>query len=277
MTDWARDVIAAVELDGDAQQRVLRFLPFERFLRPIDLEVGPDGALYVLEFGSGYFGDNLDAALSRVEYSAAGVLSPAAAIGAVPTAGRAPLTVQFSAAGSRAAGHDPGIAAYEWDANGDGTVDGSGPTFEYTYAANGVYPASLTVVGVSGRRSLPAVNEIVVGNSPPQVTIIEPLNGAIVAADSTVTLRGTASDIEDGTADCADLTWDIRLGHNAHSHPLTVRSGCEATFVASLGSHAHGDLFYAIELRYTDAGGESGEPGLTGRAGVRIEVEPAAP
>jgi len=274
MTDWTRDVIATVELGEDDQlQRVARLVPFERFLRPIDLDVAPDGALYVLEYGSGYFGDNLDAKLSRVEYSVDSVLSPAAVNRAEPSAGRAPLTVRFSSEGSRAPGRDPGIAAYEWDVDGDGRIDGTGPTFEHTYTANGVYPAALTVVGRSGRRSVPMVAEVIVGNSPPTVVITEPADGVVVDAGTFVTLRGAASDVEDGTVDCMNLVWDVRLGHNAHSHPLNNVTGCEASFFAGLAGHTFGDLFYAVELRYTDGGGSSGEPPLTARAGIRIRVQ----
>lgn len=276
MTDWTRDVIAAVELDeNDGLRRVVRFLPSERFLRPIDLEPGPDGALYVLEFGSGYFGDNLDAKLSRVEYSAEGVLTPAAVVQAAPSAGSAPLTVRFTAAGSRAIGRAPGIAAYEWDVDGDGVIDGNGPTIEHTYESNGVYPAALVVVGRSGRRSFPAVAEIVVGNTPPEVTIVAPADGVVVTEGSTVMLRGLATDMQDGKARCADLVWDVRLGHNAHAHPFNVLHGCEVSFTAGLLGHESGTLFYAVELRYTDAGGASGEPPLTGRQGIRINVRPA--
>ena len=48
-------------------------------------------------------------------------------------------------------------------------MDGTGPSFEHTYTTNGVFPAALTVVGRSGRRSAPTVTEIVVGNTPPEV------------------------------------------------------------------------------------------------------------
>ena len=39
---------------------------------PIDMEFGPDGALYVLEYGDGYFAENPDAQLSRIDYVGAG-------------------------------------------------------------------------------------------------------------------------------------------------------------------------------------------------------------
>jgi len=37
-------------------------------LAPIDMAFGPDGALYLLEYGSGYYVENADAQLSRIEY-----------------------------------------------------------------------------------------------------------------------------------------------------------------------------------------------------------------
>src|SRR6185503_40645 len=103
--DWTRDVIAAVDVTPAGTLASLRrVIPWERFLRPIDLDVGPDGALYVLEYGSGYGGDNADARVSRVEYSATGALAPVAVIDASPTAGAPPLTVVFSGERSRAPG-----------------------------------------------------------------------------------------------------------------------------------------------------------------------------
>jgi hypothetical protein len=70
--------------------------------------------------------------------------------------------------------------------------------------------------------------------------------------------------------------WDIRLGHNAHSHPLAIRRGCEATFLAQANAHdSSTGLFYAVELSYTDKGGPGGEPSLTARQGIRIRVGPA--
>jgi glucose/arabinose dehydrogenase len=273
MTDWTRDLLAAVRVDpaGELAQ-VVRFLPFERFLRPIDLDVGPDGALYVLEYGSGYFGDNDDARLSRVEHSPTGVLTPVALAHASPAAGKAPLDVVFSAAGSRAPGE--AIVAYEWDLDGDGGVDRRGPELQRRFRRPGRHVVALVVVGASGRRSFPHVAEVVVGNSPPEVTILAPADGARVPEGTIVTLQGMAVDAEDGPAPCGDLVWDIRLGHNAHSHPLLTRRGCTATFRADTegGHRQFGGLFFAVELTYTDRGGPGDVPPLTGRRGIRLEM-----
>jgi len=274
MTEWTRDIIAAVEVDDSGGLGpVTRLLPWERFRRPIDLAVGPDGALYVLEFGTAFFGDNADAQLTRIEYSPTGELSPVAQATASATAGSPPLTVEFSAAGSRAPGRGDSIEGYEWDFDGDGNVDSREPDASFTYDQPGLYTATLTVIGASGRTSYPAATEIVVGNTAPQVRILEPEDGITVDLNSMVDLRGEVTDLEDGTIPCGDLAWDIRLGHNAHSHPLFSLFGCEPRFRAFLGGHdAQGTLFFAVELRYTDKGGAGGEPALTGRDGIRIIV-----
>ncbi len=273
MTDWTRDIIAAVHVNDEGRLGHLRrLLQFEDFRRPIDLDVGPDGALYVLEYGTSYGGDNADAKISRIEHSAAGELTPVARAVASPLAGNGPLTVTLTSEGSRAPGLDDRIVAYEWDVDGDGVVDGTGPSHEHTYEEAGSYFPALVVVGASGRRSLPSAARVVVGNTPPVVTITSPAEGMEVGLGEVITLEGMATDMEDGVADCSRLSWDIRLGHNAHSHPTARRTGCSATFTAFIDHGGDSGLFYAIELSYEDDGGAMGEPPLTGRASVRLEV-----
>jgi glucose/arabinose dehydrogenase len=275
MTEWTRDIIAAVDVGPAGELRgVTRFLPWEKFRRPIDLDTSRDGALYVLEFGSEFFGDNSDAALTRIQYSPTGDLSPVAAIGATPVAGATPLAVEFSGEGSRAPARGDAVARYLWDLDGDGRIDRRGPRLRHTFRAPGVYPVTLTVVGRSGRRGVPAVQEIVVGNTPPRVMIESPADGATFPQGTRIQLRGSVFDDEDGVPPCEDLTWDIRLGHNAHSHPQRLADGCTVTLPASVPADhgGGGGLFLAVELRYTDRGGPGGTPPLTGRAGIRINV-----
>ena len=275
MTDWTRDIIASVQVtDSGELGELTRFLPWEEFRRPIDLDVGPDGALYVLEYGTAFNGDNPDAQLSRIEYSASGETSPVAVVAASRRSGTAPLNVHFTSAGSRVAGKSQTIAGYEWDLDGDGRIDSRAAEVDFAYQATGRFFPGLVVRDAAGKRSLPATLEIVVGNSAPQVRILEPRDGITVALDSTVQLVGAATDLEDGDIACEDLAWDVRLGHNAHAHPLFSLSGCTPEFRAFLGGHdEQGTLFFAVELVYEDRGGPGGEPSLTGRDSIRVNVE----
>ncbi len=65
--DWVRDFVAAFHLGDDGVPRRVERLRFA-VDNPIDMEFGPDGALYVLEYGDGYYSENPDAQLARIEY-----------------------------------------------------------------------------------------------------------------------------------------------------------------------------------------------------------------
>ncbi len=273
LAEWTRDrLLAAYVGENQELERLERLFARETFRRPIDIEVGPDGAIYVLEYGSSFWGDNPDAALSRLEYGSP--LSPAAVLDASSTTGAAPLGVQFSAAASRAFGEGERLVRYDWDFDADGVADAHGERVEHVFTDAGEYGVGLRVVSSSGAISEPVSARIVVGNSPPSVRILTPALGTVLASGSSVTLTGEGSDAEDGSAPCDELVWTVSLGHNAHAHPSETLTGCTATFVPDATSHGlTGEyLFYAIELAYTDHGGPGGEPPLTARKGISLEV-----
>lgn len=68
--EWSRGWINEVKLDETGG--VLKINPFLRtfdFRRPMDMEVGLDGALYMLEWGSTFSGGNGDSRLTRFSYN----------------------------------------------------------------------------------------------------------------------------------------------------------------------------------------------------------------
>jgi cytochrome c len=81
--EWSRNWILAVHLDEDhkiaktpdGKLRMERFCPGMTFMRPMDLEIGADGCLYVLENGSAWVG-NKDTQLVRIEYHAPAAQTP---------------------------------------------------------------------------------------------------------------------------------------------------------------------------------------------------------
>ena len=82
-----------------------------------------------------------------------------------PTDGAAPLTVQFSSEGSR--DPDPGDSIrFEWDFDGNGTVDSTDPNPTYIYTTRGVYTAKLTVTDSAGKTDVKTLT-ITVGNTTP--------------------------------------------------------------------------------------------------------------
>ncbi|MBT5901622.1 MAG: c-type cytochrome [Opitutaceae bacterium] len=66
--DWMRGRVLAAKLDEDEQPiSYRRILSGIGIRRPMDLELGPDGALYLIEWGTKYNGGNDDAAITRIE------------------------------------------------------------------------------------------------------------------------------------------------------------------------------------------------------------------
>ncbi|MGH7497203.1 MAG: ThuA domain-containing protein [bacterium] len=81
--EWSRGWLKEVKLDANGN--VLKINPFLdsfEFRRPMDMELGPDGALYMLEWGTGFGGGNSDAKLIRIRYK--GSLMPPVGVEAKP-------------------------------------------------------------------------------------------------------------------------------------------------------------------------------------------------
>ncbi len=66
--EWSRNWIINVKLDDDQNiSKMERFCPKMTFKRPMDMEVGPDGCLYLIEWGTAW-GKNQDTQIVRIEY-----------------------------------------------------------------------------------------------------------------------------------------------------------------------------------------------------------------
>jgi glucose/arabinose dehydrogenase len=66
--EWTRRLIADFRLGADGSLASVTRIPVPTVIAPMDMEFGPDGALYVLEYGSAFGGPAPDATLSRIEY-----------------------------------------------------------------------------------------------------------------------------------------------------------------------------------------------------------------
>lgn len=64
--EWERSWILAVRAGANGAPELQPFATEVKLKRPIDMEIGPDGALYLIEFGTGWE-NNPDAQLVRIE------------------------------------------------------------------------------------------------------------------------------------------------------------------------------------------------------------------
>ncbi len=261
--EWTRDYVKEFRLNRPNGGRLdeIRDVPLAGMVdNPMDMEFGPEGALYVLNYGDGFFSENPDADLARIDF-VRGNHTPVVKVAATPSAGRAPLTVAFSSAGTNDADGDR--LAYAWDFDADGTVDSTAANPTHTYATNGVFNATLRVTDRTGR-SASAYVRILVGNQQPVVQLTLTTTGGTFDFGDTVTYTVTVTD--DTPVDCSKVTVAYVLGHETHGHPLTSTAGCTGSITTFLDSGHAGaaNLSAVFVASYTDP------EGLSGSAQVRL-------
>ncbi len=262
--EWNQSKMYTMQVtqDGKSLVDIKRLLAGMNFIRPMDMEFGPDGAMYLIEWGSGFGGNNDNSGIYRIDYIA-GDRAPIAVAQATPTSGQAPLAVAFSSQGTR--DPDGGTLTYTWAFGDGGTSTEPNPTYTYTTAGN--YTAQLTVTNPKGRTATANV-PITVGNTEPTVLIEFPPNGGFYEWGDQVRYTVKVTDPEDGEIDCARVKVQHLLGHDEHAHPLESYNGCSGTMQTALtdGHGPEANVFAVLEATYTDNGGVGGAKPLTGRA-----------
>jgi glucose/arabinose dehydrogenase len=212
---------------------------------------GPDGALYYVDLGySDLTGETGISKIRRIRF-VSNNQPPTAIVSAQPTEGLAPLTVNFSSAGTSDPEGDP--LSYSWTLGEGGTSAEANPV--HTYTANGVYTARLTVSdGNSSTLSAPLT--ILVGHRPVP-TIFGPADGMLFRAGDVIPFSGDADDAEDGTLPASAFTWNIDFLHEGHVHPGLPQVGTKSgTFTIPTSGHDfHGNTRYRITLTVTDSDG----------------------
>ncbi|WP_420783458.1 PQQ-dependent sugar dehydrogenase [Streptomyces sp. LPB2020-019-1HS] len=254
--EFGRQWIKRIVTDDDGTVQSINPFPWSG-TQVMDMAFGPDGALYVLDYGLSWFGGDENSALYRIENATDGH-SPVAQAAADRTSGKAPLKVSFSSAGT--SDQDGDALTYHWDF-GDGTTS-TAANPKHTYRSNGTYTATLTVTDPSGRTGSAGV-QVVVGNTAPTVTLQLPGDGQLFDFGDAVPFKVKVTDPEDGkNIDCSKVTVTFVLGHDSHGHPLTSAQGCSGTIQTSNdgGHDENANIFGVFDAQYTDNGGGGQAP-----------------
>ncbi len=193
--DWIRGWIMTVTMDEDSNFEYMEpFMASTKFSHPMDMQFASDGSLYLLEYGNKWFAQNDDAVLSRITFNA-GNRMPVAIAKADQVAGKAPLTVQFSADGSF--DDDKDKLRYTWTFSSNEKVRSNEKNPSFVFANPGIYYPKLTVTDGNGGTSTTQM-EIKVGNAIPEVSLALAGNTSFYWDDTALSYAVKVSDQEDG-------------------------------------------------------------------------------
>jgi glucose/arabinose dehydrogenase/regulation of enolase protein 1 (concanavalin A-like superfamily) len=215
-----------------------------------DLQEGPDGDLYYVSIYEGQFW----------KIYPTGPIAPTASASASPNAGLAPLSVQFSSAGSSDAYGQ--ALAYSWDF-GDGSPVSTAANPSHVYASNGTYTATLTVS--NGTTTGSATTQVIVGSSPPNASMLSPAVGAKYDGGQTISFSGSATDTTDGNEPASAFSWQVDFVANGviqPSYTYEVPGPFYSTSGVSSGSFTIPNdvsntpsTFYRVTMTVTDSHG----------------------
>jgi glucose/arabinose dehydrogenase/Ca2+-binding RTX toxin-like protein len=226
---------------------------------PVDLQIGPNGDLFYVDFEGG--------TIRRIQYATANPKQPPVARAtANPTSGAVPLTVNFDASGS--SDPDGDTLTYEWDLDGDGTYDDSTSAQQtFTYTAAGNYQVGLRVTDSKGASdTLDQPLTISAGNTAPTATIGSPSPTTTWKVGDNISFSGSATDQQDGALAASKLTWSLIMHHcpsDCHEHVVRDFAGvASGSFVAP--DHEY-PSYLELRLTATDSGA------LTDTKSVRLD------
>jgi glucose/arabinose dehydrogenase len=242
--DYAQDLIKRLVLDGSNNVLSVQQDVIDNPGGPVDLSTGPDGNIYYLAI---YTGE-----LKRLVYTT-GNRNPHATISGTPTAGVAPLSVNFSSAGSNDPNGD--ALSYSWNF-GDGVLSGlANPS--HVYSTNGIYQSVLTLSDGRGGVDIKSIT-ITVGNRPPTANIENPASGSLYRVGDTLTAQGTGTDPENGALPLSAYHWKIILHHNTHTHLLQEFFNTASPSFAAPDHSGETDVYTEIVLTVVDSAGLTG-------------------
>ena len=167
--DWIRGWIKAVTMlpNGDFD-KMEPFFGNIKLSNLIDMEVGPDGKLYLLEYGTGWFTKNPDAGLARIDFNGGNRPPVIDAVNVNKSSGVLPFSVTAKV---DAKDLEKDKISYKWDLGNGTTKETDVPQIDYTYNTAGDYKISVEVKDDKGASSKSDAVTVYAGNEAPEVNI----------------------------------------------------------------------------------------------------------
>ena len=233
------------------------------------MEFGPDGSLYVIDWGQGFNGNNADSGIYRIDYIKGDATADRARGGDAGHRPRCRSTVQFSATGSvDPDGHGAHLRVGLRRRRRRPTRPSR--TRRTPTRRPATTTAKLTVTDQSGADGTDTVT-VVAGNTRPDgQRSRSPRTASSPTSATRSRTRSSVTDPEDGTTGCGISCDDVRSSSSSAMTSTrtssSAKQGCEGTFRRSPASRPRPDanIFTSIVATYTDKGAGAGAA-LTGQ------------
>lgn len=167
--EWMRGWIKAVTLTPEGNlDKMEPFFPGLKMNSVIDMEAGPDGRIYLLEYGSGWFSKNADAGLARIDFNAGNLSPKMSELKVNKTTGVLPFAINASIEAKDAEGD---AITYTWNLGNGTTKETSEPKLDYTFTEAGDYVVYVEAKDSKGGANKSNSINVYAGNEQPQVSI----------------------------------------------------------------------------------------------------------
>lgn len=167
--DWIRDWIRVVTMHPDGEfSKMEPFMEQTTFNAIMDMELGPDGHLYVLEYGKGWFTKNSDSGLSRIDFNPGNRAPIVHSVSASRTSGLLPFDVTFSA---EAEDLEDDPLTYTWELSSGEIFETDEPELQHTFEEIGDFFISVEVQDTEGLSAKSELISVYAGNVAPVVNI----------------------------------------------------------------------------------------------------------
>lgn len=196
--DWIRGWVKAVTMkpNGDFD-KMEPFMENTRFNSMIDMEVGPDGKLYLLEYGSGWFSKNPDAGLARIDYNGGNRAPKLTALRVDKRSGAVPFKV---VATIDAKDPENDKLTYSWDLGNGVKKETTEPRIEYIYEKAGDFDIAVVVADDKKESVKSNPVNVYAGNETPEVLITVTGNRSFYFPGKLVGYKVEINDRDDPTA-----------------------------------------------------------------------------
>jgi cytochrome c len=259
--EWIRGWVKAVTMGPNGEYKSMEpFMANVPLAAPIDMEQGPDGKLYILEYGKGWFSKNPDAGIVRIDYLEGNRPPEVKSLTVENTSGLLPYKMVAKVDAKDPDG-DP--LTYIWSLGNGLKKTTTVPQLTHTFTKAGNYAISVQVLDKNRASSKSQVTNVSAGNAQPNVNIVlsgnksfyfpgKPVDYQVQVTDKGAAVSKNRIYISNSYIEGTDLA-GAKLGHQEAAQTLAgkaimLKSDCIACH--KIDQKSIGPMFKLVSAKY---------------------------